>query len=163
MGGTALFDHGTNTARGVAILFRRNLDYCLKFSKHSSDGRFIIIIVEINGKALFLCNIYAPNTDKPDFFEEIFTQATDSQVDVKIVGGDLNIILNNELDRKANIKRQNYNRSELLVNSFLENNDWLDVWRTFNPEKQLFTWRRTNPLIQSRLDYFLIPSESEKL
>ena len=34
--------------------------------------------------------------------------------------------------------------------------DLIDIWRIRNPDKRLFTWRQTKPLIQRRLDYWLI-------
>jgi len=33
-----------------------------------------------------------------------------------------------------------------------------DVWREAHPEKQQFTWRRTNPSVACRLDFFLLQS-----
>ena len=32
----------------------------------------------------------------------------------------------------------------------------IDIWRVRNPEKTRFTWRRTKPVIQSRIDRFYI-------
>ena len=40
---------------------------------------------------------------------------------------------------------------------FCEQADWIDVWRTLHPDKFEYTWKRTNPLVMSRLDYFLVP------
>ena len=34
--------------------------------------------------------------------------------------------------------------------------DLVDIWRIRNPDKRLFTWRKTNPLIQRRLEFWLI-------
>ena len=34
--------------------------------------------------------------------------------------------------------------------------DLVDVWRIRNPNKRNFTWRQKKPLIQRRLDYWLI-------
>ena len=37
-----------------------------------------------------------------------------------------------------------------------EKHDLIDIWRVRNPEKTRFTWRRTKPVIQSRIDRFYI-------
>ena len=34
----------------------------------------------------------------------------------------------------------------------------VDIWRIPNPETKMYTWRSLNPLIQRRLDFFLISS-----
>ena len=34
--------------------------------------------------------------------------------------------------------------------------DLIDVWRERNPELRRYTWRRVQPLQQSRIDYFLV-------
>ena len=34
--------------------------------------------------------------------------------------------------------------------------DLVDIWRIRNPDNKLFTWKQTKPLIQRRLDFWLI-------
>ena len=34
--------------------------------------------------------------------------------------------------------------------------DLVDIWRVRNPDSKKFTWRQKNPIIQRRLDYWLI-------
>lgn len=36
--------------------------------------------------------------------------------------------------------------------------DLTDIWRDLHPDSQRFTWRRRNPEIHCRLDFFLISS-----
>ena len=50
-------------------------------------------------------NIYAPNIDSPGFFENIFKKTLELQAVHYIIGGDFNLMLNNDLDsygRKTN-------------------------------------------------------------
>ena len=35
-------------------------------------------------------------------------------------------------------------------------NDLVDIWRIRNPDCKKFTWRQKSPIIQRRLDYWLI-------
>ena len=43
-----------------------------------------------------------------------------------------------------------------LLNDICLNYDLIDIWRTRNPDSTLFTWRQKKPLIQRRLDFWLI-------
>ena len=69
------------------------------------------------------------------------------------VTGDLNIILNPELDKKGGKKV--HSRASNLVNTFLEEEEWVDVWRILHDNVFQFTWKGGKPLIMSRLDYML--------
>lgn len=42
------------------------------------------------------------------------------------------------------------------LHRLIETYDLLDIWRIHNPDSKKFTWRKVNPLVQSRLDYWLI-------
>ena len=72
-----------------------------------------------------------------------------------IIGGDFNTYLNPLLDRdNTNNEALSKYGKELL--SIMDQHDLIDIWRTLNPTTKRYTWRQKNPLIQSRLDYFLI-------
>ena len=43
-----------------------------------------------------------------------------------------------------------------MLESIMENADLVDFWRILNPDTKWYTWRRKNPNIQCRLDFFLI-------
>ena len=38
----------------------------------------------------------------------------------------------------------------------MSENDLIDIWRIRHPNEKRFTWRQKTPLIQRRLDYWLI-------
>ena len=44
-----------------------------------------------------------------------------------------------------------------VINDFLEENCWSDIWRVLNPELFCFTYHRKIGAVYSRLNYFLIP------
>ena len=46
--------------------------------------------------------------------------------------------------------------STKILHSICLNNDLIDIWRTRNPDCKLFTWKQKKPLIQRRLDFWLI-------
>ena len=75
--------------------------------------------------------------------------------DHTILGGDLNVYLDVEMDRKGG--NPVMTKSAIFVNEFLNQNDWVDIWRTLNPGRFQYTWKRKAPFIGTRLDYFLLP------
>jgi hypothetical protein len=71
-----------------------------------------------------------------------------------ILGGDFNLIFNPNLDGvggKPKIKE-----SVKYVKEVCNNYDLTDIWRIRNPNDKRFTWRQNNPIIQRRLDFWLI-------
>ena len=70
--------------------------------------------------------------------------------------GDFNLVLNLELDC-YNYKHVNNQNARQKVIEIIEDNDYVDVFRQFCPDTLRYTWRKKNPLKQSRLDFFLFP------
>ena len=71
-----------------------------------------------------------------------------------IIGGDFNAHLDPELDNaggKTNKKDSVKNIIDITI-AF----DLVDIWRIRNTDKRQYTWRQKRPLIQRRLDYWLI-------
>ena len=53
----------------------------------------------IDGTRLTLANIYAPNVDDPEFFKEVRNKIEGLPNDNRIIGGDINLVLNLDLDK----------------------------------------------------------------
>ena len=73
-----------------------------------------------------------------------------------VLAGDFNLYLNPRLDKLDQIDEAQdniYYRSD--IQSFMEVNNIVDIWRTINPDKNFFIWHRGNK--RSRLDYILTP------
>ena len=58
-----------------------------------------------NGKQLTLINIYAPNDDNPTFFTSVFEHLDDFKCDEIIIGGDYNLVLDIENDKKGGLAK----------------------------------------------------------
>ena len=61
--GEAFFNHGTNTARGVAILIHSRLYYTVKQTRSDNEGRILNIVLDLDDHILNITNIYVPQTD----------------------------------------------------------------------------------------------------
>ena len=66
----SLYSHGENDAPGVAILFKNDFAFQIHEVIRDTEGRYIIVDVTINNKRIILGNVYGPNEDKPEFYEE---------------------------------------------------------------------------------------------
>ena len=91
------------------------------------------------------------------FFEQIQDLLASFECEQIIFGGDFNLILDIIKD-KSGRKKTTHFKSLKKLESIMENLDLVDIWRIQNPDTKRYTWRRKNPDIQCRLDFFLISS-----
>ncbi len=158
--GESLLSHGTNHSKGVAILFKKHLDYEI-INKHiDDDGRYIICDLKVRGTPVILVNIYAPcgkSKDQVPFYDKLYNILKDLNIADKyvVLGGDFNIILNHNLDRDGGSFHQKAKAYDAVC-KILSHFNLIDIWRTQNPYLRKYTWRQRTPIIQSRLDYWFI-------
>ena len=107
----------------------------------------------INDHTYTLANVYAPNDDCPEFFVHLLDEIQQDTADYILIGGDLNKVLNVHLDKRGGNNTET--KSAQIINSFLHENDWSDIWRDLHDDTFQFTWRQKSPNIMTRLDYFL--------
>ena len=162
-GGPALFSHGSSSARGVAILFRKGFHCNISNIMTDFEGRFIgCNITTLNGLSFCLCNVYGPNEDKPAFFDAISQNICELNPE-KIIMGDYNVVLNTKLDRyqsTANNKKSFRSLVQLMSDYSLE-----DVWRNRNPGEIWYSWQRYSKSKNeaSRIDFALTTKGIEQL
>ena len=151
-----LFSSNNRASQGVMILFMNNIQFNIKHIKKDEQGRYLIVIVEIENNSFMLVNVYGPNVDDAVFYDNLFTDLEENIHNPTIMGGDLNICLT-EMDKQGgrtfNLSHRN-SRETLLqrINTY----NLADIWRIRNPEKRQFTWRQRAIAVACRLDYFLI-------
>ena len=154
--GYECFFSSLNTqSRGVAILLNNTFDFKANIIEADTQGNFIILNVKTIEREFTLINIYGPNRDNPDFYLKIKKKITDLNLLNIIWGGDWNLVLNPNLDY-YNYRNINNKKAQEKVLEIMEDINIIDIWREINPELLRYTWRRTRPLQQSRLDFFLI-------
>ena len=96
--------HGTNNSAGVAILISKRCQLEIHYVKIDVDGRYIIMDITIGEQRVTLVNIYGPNRDDIDFFNNLMDQIEELTNENRIIGGDFNVILDLEQDRKGGSK-----------------------------------------------------------
>ena len=111
--------------------------------------------IKTEEKYITLATIYAPNDDEPAFFQNFFEHLLDFRCDDLIIGGDFNLVLDLNKDKKGG-RSKTHSNSVKTLQSFITELSLVDAWRVLNPDISRYTWRRKNPEIQCRLDFFLV-------
>ena len=146
----------TSNKRGVMILLNNNFQHDIGRIVTDPNGNFLILEITIKGKKFTLVNIYGPNLDRPQFYDNIRQKIEEFDNDRAIICGDWNLIIDPVLDCE-NYKHINNPKARGVVKELLDDMDYMDAYRLINDDKKGFTWRKLNPeKKQARLDYFLI-------
>lgn len=158
--GEILFSHGSRNSRGTVIMFKKSLEYSIIEKIQDLNGRYLIVKALIQGNLFVLGNCYAPvsENDQIPFYQEFNKIVAEFCLDedtTLILGGDFNNVLDPNLDKKGGVKNVK-EKSLSILNEMKEEFDLLDIWRVRNPTLSRFTWRQRKPLVQCRLDYWLV-------
>ena len=160
-GGNIFFSHGNNLSRGVAIMLPKSMEFEVHNEISDEQGRFLLLDITIEECNFFVINIYAPTKDKEaeqaDFISYVKTILQEYYDKNMIIGGDFNICLNPDIDKKGG-KNEKISAVSNDLEDFQTEFNLIDIWRVMNPNSRKFTWRGNtrNGLVQSRLDFWLI-------
>ena len=149
------FSSYQSNARGVAVMFANNFEFKIKSVKRDDNGNLIIISFSAMEKDFLLVNVYGPNKDDPNFYvnlKEIIKNYNNNNI---IAVGDWNVAMDPNIDCDNYIHINNPKARE-EIEKMTRDLGLADIWREDNPECRRYTWRKKNPLKQSRLDYFLL-------
>ena len=109
-----------------------------------------------------ISNVYGPNCDHPMFHIQLYNLLMEFSTDNILIRGDLNVVLNPDLDEVGGHKTLSHAAETL--HSLMVEFDFPGIHSHFHPYTKLFTWRCWKPvLIFTRLDYFLTSSNLTKL
>ena len=142
------YSHGTSNSNGVLIALPKSIDIEVVREVKDDCGRFLILDIKYEGEIYTIGNIYAPTRNFEelqistlrDFISQLFHETQSTNL---ISCGDWNLYLSLLLDKLDSMPVQNDNplyRDE--IKSFLEVNNFVDVWRIMNPYERVFTWHR---------------------
>lgn len=154
-GGEVLYSSYTSNSRGVCILFNNDFEYKIIKSKHDMNGNFIVVDLEIEGKRLTLINLYGPNEDSPEFYIKLAEIIEEYDNDTLIMCGDFNLVQDQHLDTYNYVNINNPKAKDCVL-TMKEDFNLTDPFRELYNQKIRYTWRKTNPVKQARLDFFLI-------
>jgi len=154
------FSHASSAKCGVCILIPKHLLGNVIDVISDEEGRLLIIQLKMNNVIYTLCNVYAPTKESQveqvaflNKLEPYLEKFSDTKL---LIGGDFNIVCNPQLDKYKAKDKELPSRASIRLNDLKKQFNLIDIWRTLNPKLIRFTWRRLNPLQQSRLDYWLM-------
>ena len=123
------------------------------------EGRMLKVQADLFEYPLTLINIYAPNTDDPQFYRNLFLES--SQIHGQcIIGGDINLILNPCLD-KSNNSHVSLSKAATALKEGMKDFGYLDIWRVRNPNERDYSYYSHVHDVYTRIDLFLIASSLE--
>ena len=148
---------GKRNLRGVAILLNSNFEYNVLSSDKDINGNYLGLFLKLLTMTVYLLTIYGPNTDKPEFYQEIDGLLQKSDATCNIICGDFNLVLNPDMDTYK-YKNINNPKTRNTVVSLIESHSLLDIYRQYHPQTKRYSWHKRNPIKQARLDFFLVMS-----
>ena len=152
-GGESFYSNFSGNSRGVAILFKKGLTISTSQVLRDTEGRYIILEVEIGDFKCVLANVYGPNEDLPAFYVNFFSDLNETQHHQKIIAGDFNLVLGPLDYHGQQVRHQNKHSRDILL-EFMEVFDLVDVWREQHPEDKKYSRQQAIPRCLSRIDCF---------
>lgn len=160
-GHTMFLSELSGSVGGVATLFSKDLDPIVSEVTPSKFNRFLVTSFSLKGEDYTIANLYMPTSDKENHQIEVLKELSSVLGDLDtshiFVGGDCNVALDDDLDRRgyshSHIPNRRY-RSKL--HEFLERLDLVDIWRTQRPSERDHSWSRADRF--ARLDYIFTPN-----
>lgn len=121
------------------------------------DGRYLILIGHINSVPVTLIDIYGPNFDCPEFFHKVFNSIPNLNNTNVIVAGDMNCVLDTNLDKSFSTTIQQ-SKSGKFLNTTLKNLNIVDIWR-LSPKGREYSFFSPVHKSYSCIDYFFLDSK----
>ncbi len=143
-------------ARGVAVLIHKSLPLHIQKTILDPAGRFIIIQSSQMNQDLILVNMYGPNNDDLNFYNNLFLSISSLRGDI-IIGRDFNCTLGPELDRPSG-SDISHPRSRKVIQRFMFELNLKDIWRLGNLTKREYSCHSASHNTYGCIDYFLISS-----
>ena len=154
--GKAYFSFGSFHSGGVGILFKNTFKGTVTNVFHDNDGRWVNVIIALNGSKIQLMNIYAPCPvgERAQFFDTLPVSIWGGIP--TIVGGDFNTVEDLYLDKCGGDSQHGASALQALK-ALAKQFGLVDIFRSLHPSARTFTW--TNSKVSSRLDKFYVSKE----
>jgi exonuclease III len=161
--GLSFWGKGEVNSKGVAVLFRKNLDIAIRKTEEGDNGRFLRIDGLLFGHKICIINVYLPNDamQRKDFIDSLLMRI--QTTDPMIIGGDFNFIMDNDLDwqaigkEHADRRTKSYHMTSVkFFQHIIDVYRLYDVFRVFAPDKREFTFTSIQSRNSTRLDRFYV-------
>ena len=123
----------------------------LKNTTRDKEGHYIMIKGSIQEEDRTIVNIYAPNTEAPQYIKQTLTDIKGAVGSNTIIVGDFNTSLT-PMDRSS---KQKINKETQVLNDTLVEMDLIDIFRTFHPNAEEYTFFSSAHGTFSGIDHIL--------
>ena len=128
--------NGNQKEAGVAILISDKIDFKIKNIIRDKEGHYIMIKGSIQEEDITIVNVYAPNIGAPQYIRQTQTGLREEIDSNTIIVGDFNTPLT-PMDRSS---KQKINNKKQVLYDTLEQMDLTDIFRTFHPNAEEYTF-----------------------
>ena len=135
----------------MAILISDKIDFKIKNIIREKEGHYIMIKGSIQKEDITIVNIYAPNIGAPQYIRQTLTGIRGEINSNRIIVGDFNTPFTSK-DRSS---RQRINKETLILNETLGRMDLIDIFRTFHPNVEEYTFSPSAHKTFSGIDHIL--------
>ena len=143
-----------DSSRGVSILIRNTLNIDILDITEDIIGNYILVKIRFDNVDYVIGSVYGPNETNLHFYDDLYRTAFNLGTANVLLGGDLNMHLDFNMDSHGNLHPSNPQNS-YHVRNLNESHSMEDVYRHRHPNRRQYTYYRDNPVKRSRLDYFL--------
>ena len=119
----------------IAILISDKIGLKIKKITRDKEGHYIIIKVSIQDEDITIVNIYAPNIVAPQYIRQTLTDIKEVDSNTIVVGD-----FNNSLTPMDRSSKQKINKETQVLNDTLDEMDLIDIFRTFHPNAEEYTF-----------------------
>ena len=143
--------NGKQKKARVAILVSYKIDLKIKKITREKEGHYIMVKGSIQEEDITIVNIYAPSVGAPQYIGQALTDLKGEIDSNTIIVGDFNTPLT-PMDRSS---KQKINKETQVLNDTLDEMDLIDIFRTFHPKAEEYTFFSSAHGTSSKIDYIL--------
>lgn len=147
--------NGPKKACGVLIAVKDSIPFNHIRTIPDSQGRYLILICELNRSTFTLVNLYALNNNQKNFLTPLLNEVAELMQGTLIIGGDFNTILNPDMDSTTPTRSPKQSIAPLSLLHEL-----YDAWRCLHGSEKDFTFMSAAHSSYSRIDFFLTTKAS---
>eukprot|EP00079_Xenopus_tropicalis_P032749 XP_017946520.1 PREDICTED: UDP-Gal:betaGlcNAc beta 1,4- galactosyltransferase, polypeptide 1, gene 1 isoform X1 [Xenopus tropicalis] len=142
--------------RGVAIGIHKKLNFQPTTIKSDPEGRFLILVGQIQDTPITLATVYGPNEGQQTYYREFFSILEERCRGPLILAGDFNEVSHPNIDRQPSPVSIHNQKNKHYFAKLIDKYLLVDAWREQHPFKKDFTFFSVPHNSHSRIDMFLI-------
>ena len=126
---------GKQKKAGVSSLISDKVDLKIKKTTRDKEGYYIINKGSVQEEDITIVTIYAPNIGAPQYIRQTLTDIQ-AEIDINTIRGDFNT----PLTSMETSSKQKINNETQVLNDMLDEMDLIDIFRTFYPYAEEYTF-----------------------